>query len=290
MRLSFVVVTFAGLLACASSARRGGAGADDQRSEWTAYGRDVLGGRYSALAQIDTSNVARLAVAWTYHTGELAPAVQTKRQRSLEATPIVVDGVMYLITPIFLHGGLIHFAFNAMALLQLGPLIEQEYGTERFAFQYLACGIVGNLVSQGLGRSPTVGASGALFGLMGVLLVYGYRRGGAYGAGLRRTMMAWLVPNLLISFIGRGIIDWRCHLGGRSVPGVSPPAGGFPSQPAAPRADGATRRSRRAILRARNPSPSPPATPPTKVDRTAGRPEETARFAPVGGSTTRTPP
>src|SRR5258705_4392234 len=98
MRLT-VVVTFACLLACAPSAHRGAATADDQRGEWTAYGRDVLGGRYSTLTQIDTSNVARLAVAWTYHTGEMAPAVQTRSHRSLEATPIVVDGTMYLITP-----------------------------------------------------------------------------------------------------------------------------------------------------------------------------------------------
>jgi len=117
MRLSFVVVTFAGLLACASSARRGGAGADDQRSEWTAYGRDVLGGRYSALAQIDTSNVARLAVAWTYHTGEMPPAVQTRNRRSLEATPIVVDGVMYIITPM-------------ARIIALDP----ETGTERWSY------------------------------------------------------------------------------------------------------------------------------------------------------------
>jgi quinoprotein glucose dehydrogenase len=67
--------------------------------EWSAYGGDVLGGRHSRLTQIDTANVARLAVAWTYHTGELAPAVETRRPRSLEATPIVVEGVMYLITP-----------------------------------------------------------------------------------------------------------------------------------------------------------------------------------------------
>ena len=117
MRLSFVVVTFAGLLACASSARRGGAGGDDQRGEWTAYGRDVLGGRYSALAQIDTSNVARLAVAWTYHTGEMPPAVQTRNRRSLEATPIVVDGVMYIITPM-------------ARIIALDP----ETGTERWSY------------------------------------------------------------------------------------------------------------------------------------------------------------
>jgi quinoprotein glucose dehydrogenase len=72
----------------------------DRSGDWTAYGRDVFGSRHSRLTQIDTSNVARLAVAWTYHTGELAPAVQTRSHRSLEATPIVVDGVMYLITPL----------------------------------------------------------------------------------------------------------------------------------------------------------------------------------------------
>src|SRR5512143_684112 len=72
----------------------------DAAGEWTAYGKDVFGSRHSGLTQIDTGNVARLQVAWTYHTCELAPAVQTRRPRSLEATPIVVDGVMYLITPI----------------------------------------------------------------------------------------------------------------------------------------------------------------------------------------------
>ena len=69
--------------------------------EWTAYGKDVFGSRHSGLTQIDTSNVARLQVAWTYHTGELGPAVQTRNpRRSLEATPIVVEGIMYLITPL----------------------------------------------------------------------------------------------------------------------------------------------------------------------------------------------
>jgi glucose dehydrogenase len=90
------------LLGCAPHAalHNSTSGAADSAGEWSAYGRDVLGSRHSPLAQIDTSNVTRLAVAWTYHTGELAPAVQTKRPRSLEATPIVVEGVMYLITPL----------------------------------------------------------------------------------------------------------------------------------------------------------------------------------------------
>ncbi|MEO6528761.1 MAG: pyrroloquinoline quinone-dependent dehydrogenase [Gemmatimonadaceae bacterium] len=88
-------------LACAPSVRVDTpAAVRDVAADWPAYGRDPLGSRHSPLRQIDTSNVTRLAVAWTYHTGELAPAVQTRRPRSLEATPIVIDGVMYLITPL----------------------------------------------------------------------------------------------------------------------------------------------------------------------------------------------
>ncbi|MEO5589119.1 MAG: PQQ-binding-like beta-propeller repeat protein, partial [Gemmatimonadaceae bacterium] len=65
--------------------------------DWTAYGRDPLGSRFSPLTQIDPTNVASLAVAWTYHTGETPTA---DRRRSLEVTPLVADGVMYISTPL----------------------------------------------------------------------------------------------------------------------------------------------------------------------------------------------
>jgi quinoprotein glucose dehydrogenase len=65
-------------------------------NEWAHYGRDAGGSRYSPLTQIDRSNVARLAPAWTYHTGEIPEG----RNRSFEATPLVIDGVMYLVTPL----------------------------------------------------------------------------------------------------------------------------------------------------------------------------------------------
>src|SRR5829696_9045001 len=88
------------LLACASRARES-ATPQASAGEWTAYGKDVFGSRHSGLTQIDTSNVARLQVAWTYHTGETGPQAQTKNsRRSLEATPIVVDGTMYLSAPL----------------------------------------------------------------------------------------------------------------------------------------------------------------------------------------------
>ncbi len=65
-------------------------------TEWQRYGHDSGGARFSPLTQIDRTNVARLAVAWTYHTGEVALGNQ---DRAFECTPIVVDGVLYLSTP-----------------------------------------------------------------------------------------------------------------------------------------------------------------------------------------------
>jgi len=65
--------------------------------EWTAYGRDALGSRFSPLTQITRDNVARLEVAWTYRTGEVD--ANTRRPAKLETTPLMVDGTLYLSTP-----------------------------------------------------------------------------------------------------------------------------------------------------------------------------------------------
>ncbi|HEV7387736.1 MAG TPA: hypothetical protein VGN73_03905, partial [Gemmatimonadaceae bacterium] len=66
--------------------------------EWRAYGHDPLGSRYSPLAQIDRANVGRLAVAWTYHTGEPLPTKGMRR--SLEVTPLMIDNTLYISTPL----------------------------------------------------------------------------------------------------------------------------------------------------------------------------------------------
>jgi quinoprotein glucose dehydrogenase len=70
----------------------------DAGGDWSAYGRDALGSRHSPLTQIDSSNVASLTVAWTYRTGEPLPTAD--RRRSLEVTPLVADGAMYIVTPL----------------------------------------------------------------------------------------------------------------------------------------------------------------------------------------------
>ncbi len=65
--------------------------------EWIAYGRDAFGGRYSPLTQVTRENVSRLEVAWTYRTGETETT--SRRSTKFEATPLMVDGTLYLSTP-----------------------------------------------------------------------------------------------------------------------------------------------------------------------------------------------
>ncbi|MEO7368137.1 MAG: PQQ-binding-like beta-propeller repeat protein, partial [Gemmatimonadaceae bacterium] len=66
--------------------------------EWTAYGHDQLGGRFSPASQINRTNVSQLTPAWTYRTGEID--VPTRRPAKLETTPLMVEGTLYLSTPL----------------------------------------------------------------------------------------------------------------------------------------------------------------------------------------------
>jgi quinoprotein glucose dehydrogenase len=70
-----------------------------QAQEWPHYGGDAGGMRYSPLKQISKSNVARLKVAWTFHTGDVSDGTTYPQRSAFEATPLVVDGVMYVTTP-----------------------------------------------------------------------------------------------------------------------------------------------------------------------------------------------
>ncbi|HEX4826436.1 MAG TPA: rhomboid family intramembrane serine protease [Candidatus Polarisedimenticolaceae bacterium] len=117
-----------------------------------------------------------------------------------------------IITPVFLHGGLLHFLFNSLALVRLGPLVEEEFGTERLATIYVVTGIAGSAMSQLVRPVQTVGASGALCGLLGLLLVHGWRLGGAYGSRLKSVMLQNTVLMVGMSFLPG--IDWLNHLGG----------------------------------------------------------------------------
>lgn len=118
-----------------------------------------------------------------------------------------------LATAMFLHGGLLHFAFNSYALLNLGPIVEAEFGTERFWFVYLCAGVAGNLLHIVLAPlSPVVGASGAICGLVGLLVAYGSRVRTGAAAALKQAMIRFSFLILIISLLPG--VSWQAHLGG----------------------------------------------------------------------------
>ncbi|HZS07206.1 MAG TPA: rhomboid family intramembrane serine protease [Blastocatellia bacterium] len=116
-----------------------------------------------------------------------------------------------LITYAFLHGDLLHIGLNSLALFQVGRLAEEAYGGAKYLCLYLASGIVGGIAVV-LSNSAAVGASGAVFGLIGAMAVYGYKRGDYYGRVIRSSMVQWLIYGLVMSFLPG--ISMAGHVGG----------------------------------------------------------------------------
>jgi membrane associated rhomboid family serine protease len=123
-----------------------------------------------------------------------------------------------LVTANYLHGGLIHLIFNSIALVTLGPLIERSFGWRKFFILYTVSGVSGFLLSD-LWRPGVVsiGASGAIYGLLGFAVVFGRYRSGPAGRAIADQLTRWLIYGLLMFFIPG--IDSAAHLGGL-VPGA----------------------------------------------------------------------
>ena len=118
-----------------------------------------------------------------------------------------------LVTAMFLHGGLIHIGFNMMSLFQLGPAVEELYGSARYLFIYVVTGAFG-FVCSSLTDHQSLGASGALLGMVGVLLAVTSKRGGAYMRQIRSQLVASTVMLFAIGFIPGIAIDNWAHGGG----------------------------------------------------------------------------
>ncbi|HEX8881356.1 MAG TPA: rhomboid family intramembrane serine protease [Candidatus Acidoferrum sp.] len=117
-----------------------------------------------------------------------------------------------LVTAMFLHGGLIHIGFNMMALMQLGPALEELYGSARYFFLYVVTGAFGFLASAAVGHF-SIGASGALLGLVGLMLAITSKRGGTYMRELRSRLISSVAILFVLGFMGMGIDNWA-HGGG----------------------------------------------------------------------------
>jgi len=132
--------------------------------------------------------------------------------------PAIVHGEPYrLVTAMFLHGGLIHIGFNMMVLMDIGPVVEEVYGSARFLFLYTTAGIAGYVFSAftPFRSHPTlaVGASGAILGLIGVMIAITTRRGGSSMQALRSRLISWVVSIFVFGLLFSGIDNWA-HFGG----------------------------------------------------------------------------
>jgi rhomboid protease GluP len=139
------------------------------------------------------------------------------------------------ITPMFIHVNFPHLFINMFSLWMVGPYVEKLYGSAKFVVFWVLSGIGGvvasyltvrpDLATNVLARfifkgmdNPSAGASGALFGLVGVLFVFGIKFRRELPEGFKRAFGVGMVPiilvNLIIGFLGSRFIDNAAHLGG----------------------------------------------------------------------------
>jgi membrane associated rhomboid family serine protease len=192
----------------------------------TRQGRGPYGGRLAANAQLVTLTLIGINVAvWLaiqatggsrsrlVDTLALLPASAAKLLPGgqVELVRGVTDGAWWqLLTSVFTHVEVLHIGFNMVALWFLGPPLEAMLGRARFLALYLVSGLTGSAAVM-LFSSPhgqTLGASGAIFGLLGALLVVAVKRRTAV-----QTVLVWLGLNLVFTFTVSGI-SWEGHVGG----------------------------------------------------------------------------
>lgn len=129
----------------------------------------------------------------------------------------IAGGEYYrFLTSMFLHGGLLHIGFNAWVLYAIGPESERIYGTPRFLALYFIAGFAGGVASYLRSPIPAVGASGAIFGLIGGLAAFYYSSRKLLGEISRQqlgSLVTVIMINLLIGF-STPRIDNNAHIGG----------------------------------------------------------------------------
>jgi len=117
-----------------------------------------------------------------------------------------------LVTAMYLHGGLIHIGFNLMVLMDIGPVVEELYGSARYFFLYTMTGIVGFLFSAYSGHN-SLGASAPILGLVGLMIAITTKRSGAEAQQMRSRLISWVVSIFVFGFLVPGVDNWA-HGGG----------------------------------------------------------------------------
>jgi rhomboid protease GluP len=127
---------------------------------------------------------------------------------------LIMEGQYWrFIAPMFLHAGLVHLTLNCYSLYVVGSQVESIFGRGKFAAIYFISGLIASIMSFAFSLNSSVGASGAIFGLMGAMLYFAVRRPtllkGSFGANL----ITILVINLAYGYMNKQI-DNNAHIGG----------------------------------------------------------------------------
>ena len=164
---------------------------------------------------VDWLSLKSIGVCFFQDGGALSVSGSVTREHCSSVdvwSPGVSDGAWWqLVTSMFTHVDVMHIGFNMLALWVLGPQLELALGRVRFLALYLLSGLAGSLFVYWLAIPyvPTLGASGAVFGLMAALLVLALKVRGDV-----QPILVWIGINAAITVIGRGSISWQGHLGG----------------------------------------------------------------------------
>ncbi|WP_291635848.1 rhomboid family intramembrane serine protease [Clostridium sp.] len=127
---------------------------------------------------------------------------------------LIAEGQYYrLISCMFLHGGIVHLGVNMYSLYIIGPMVERVYGKAKYIAVYFIAGICASIFSYIFSTSVSIGASGAIFGLLGAVLVYAIKSKGKTGNGFIKNILSVIFINIFIGVTIPGI-DNFAHLGG----------------------------------------------------------------------------
>jgi len=141
--------------------------------------------------------------------------LQTLKDFGAKFGPFIYRGEWWrLITAGFLHGGLLHILMNSWVLFDLGPQVNQAFGTPRFLSIYFVSSVTGYLASLYWSPSVSIGASAGLCGLIGAMIALGTRDRSAVGAAMRRQYIQWMVYLLIFGLLPGLNIDNAAHIGG----------------------------------------------------------------------------
>lgn len=207
---------------CVAEQRRaGGRGRVVTRSQTRArWGRTgVPGGLATSITKtLIAINFAVFVVEVIVGHGQIAsiPGQTLLRLGGLWIPSIVLKHEYWrLVTPIFLHQGLIHIGANMISLYFIGSFFEQLSSRGKYVAIYLVSGLAGSVAVFLLAPvlSLEIGASGAIFGVFAALLAHVYRNRHRYPSQLLGQLVFWMALNLILTF-GFAAVSWQGHIGG----------------------------------------------------------------------------